>query len=82
MWLYMLCEWRSTITCGSGRNVSLQELTDVEVAATLAFLLSVLLLLLFLTSTAILSTGGGGKGLGAATLEKQTTKKINKKDDR
>lgn len=69
MWLYALCEWRSTLTCGSGKNPSLQEITDVEVAATLAFLPSVLLLLLFLPSTAVLSTGGGGKGLEADTLD-------------
>lgn len=69
MWLYAVREWRGTLTCGSAKNPSLEELTDVEVAATLAFLASVHLRLLFLPSTAMPSTGGGGKGLGAATLD-------------
>lgn len=77
MWLNTVCEWRSIVTCGSGKYPSLQELADVEVAATLAFLFSVLLLPLFLTSTAVLLTGGGGKGLGATTLDLTQGKKNN-----
>lgn len=73
--VYSLGWWRSIVTCGSGKNPSLEELTDVEVVATLAFLLSVFLLLLFLPSTDMLSTGGGGKGLGAATLTQQQAQK-------
>lgn len=69
MCLYTVCECRSILTCGVANNASLQEVTDVEAAATLAFLLSVLLLLLLLPSRTTLSVGGGGKGLGAATLD-------------
>lgn len=78
MWLYTSSE--RNLTCGRINNPSLQETADVEVAATLAFLLSVLLLLLFLASTAALWTGGGGKGLLAATLDwrKEGRKKQDK----
>ena len=70
-WLFshVLVLRSTTLTCGSGNNPFLQELTGVGVTATSGFLPSVLLLLLFLSSTALLSTGGGGKGLEAATLD-------------
>lgn len=57
------------LTCGSATKMSLDELTDLEAVALLAFLLSVLPLLLFLPPMAVASTGGGGKGLGTATLD-------------
>lgn len=70
--LCTVSRWMSTLTCGGGRS-SLEELTDVEVTAALAFLPPVPFLLLFLPSMATLSTGGGGKGLGAVTLDYNKT---------
>lgn len=59
----------SFLTCGSGNNLSWQELADVVDAATVDFLVSVLSLLLLFPSRAWTSAGGGGKGLRVATLD-------------
>lgn len=70
-----VCGCRGILTPVGAKNASLQDPADMEAAAAIDFLFSVLLLLCFLPSRSKISIGVGGRGLGAAALAYQKSKK-------